>query len=143
MRLIAGIFAGLFLIAVVVAGYFATVLMTPATPGNVESRLTGICQIGLNAFKLDQRDRIRTQKLESFSCGCVAKKIVEENGPAAAARTANIFRKTLTAALRRLITGVRTDEKTLAEAGVSQSDFRQFSRIFERVGKKCDAAAVG
>jgi hypothetical protein len=142
MRLIAGIFAALVLIVIVVAGYFANILMTPVTPVNVESRLTSICQIGLNAFKLDQRDRIRTQRLGSFSCGCVARNIIEENGPAAAARTADIFRKTVTAALTRLVTGVRADGKTLAEAGVSQSDFRQFSRVFERVGKKCDAAAA-
>ena len=142
MRLVASTFAGLLLVMAVAAGYFMNVMLTQVTPGNVEPRFTSLCLIGLNAFKLDQRDRIRTLSLGSFSCSCVAEKIIEENGPAAAARTANTFRKTLTVALKLWVTGVRGDKQTLSQAGVSQSDLRQYSRIFDRVGKKCDVAAV-
>jgi hypothetical protein len=141
MKFIAAIFGAVFFIAIAVGGYFANILMTPVTPGNVESRLTSICRIGLNAYKLDQRDRIRNQRLGSLNCSCVANKIIEDNGPTFAARTANMFRRILMAALGQMVTGVRADERTLAEAGVSQSDMRHFSRILERIGKQCDVAA--
>jgi hypothetical protein len=120
------------------AGYCALILMTPVTPANVGTQLARICQIGSAAYQLDEGRKLGSKGFSPDDCGCLTREIIARSDRAAAARTADTFRKVVSVALTQIARGKRPNERAFKEAGITSPQIAEFAARLEQVSGKCD-----
>ena len=134
------LFLVLFLLALAVIASAAYVLFSPVTPQNVESRLAGICRVGVFAVQI-KASEAKGEKLKAGTCGCLATQITGKVTPAIAARMTESFRKLILYKLKRTLTFQGGREKSPLEIGLTQAATDEFAERFSEAAQSCNAAS--
>ena len=134
------LFLALFLLALAVISSAAYVLFSPVTPQNVESRLAGICRVGVFAVQI-KASEAKGEKLRAGTCGCLATQITGKVSPAIAARMTESFRKLIIYKLKRALTFQSGREKSPLEIGLTQAATDEFAERFSQAAQSCNGGA--
>jgi hypothetical protein len=127
--------------ALAITGYFYWLLMTPVTVGNVQLRLGNYCYLGTKALHLSENSRLAPGGLQRGSCGCLAEKLVNGGGPAAAAALTEGARRLGVLGMRRKLSSGQNGGGLLSKTGAADLLAAEFAERYVSAANACVAAA--